>query len=320
MASFTSTLISLAAPRRLVPIVAIVVAITGAQLYYGAPRDAVIPLGLSLGFVALAPWTWRALLARRVTLARCVAYAAPAVAVVAAFGVAVPRALGLGPTFLGDAGSLAVALALYLVGGWGLGRDIELELDVEHAQLKAIRTHLDPHFLYNTLNAIAEWCSEDPKVAEEATLRLAELLRATLDALERRSWPVAREVALVEDLLALHRVRDPDAFTATVDVDPAARELELPPLVVVTLVENALKHGPRAGHRGAIAIAVRAEPTGVRAEVENPGPYVARTGGRGLATLRARLGLAYGRGARFTIAAAGADRTRAVLVLGRRAR
>ncbi|HVK82674.1 MAG TPA: histidine kinase [Kofleriaceae bacterium] len=316
MAGFTSTLIALAAPRRLVPILAIVAAISGAQLYYGAARDLVIPFGISLGFVVLAPWTWRALLAKRVTAAGGLAFAAEAVVVVAVFGDLVPHALGIGPTFLGDEGSLAVAVMLYIVGGWGLGRDIELELDVEHAQLKAIRTHLDPHFLYNTLNAIAEWCREDPEVAEEATLRLAELLRATLDALERRSWPLARELALVEDLLALHRVRDTEAFTSTLEVDPAATERELPPLLLVSLVENALKHGPRAGHRGAIAITVRVDGRGVRCEVENPGPYQPRPGGRGLATLRSRLALAYGRNASFAIGAAGPERTRAVLALG----
>lgn len=317
MASFTPTLIALAAPRRLVPILAVVAALVGVQLYYGTPRDSVIPLGLSLGFIVLAPWTWRALLAKRFSIAGALAFTAQALLVVSVFGVAIPHALSLGPTFLGDVGSLAVALILYLVGGWGLGRDIELELDVEHAQLKAIRTHLDPHFLYNTLNAIAEWCSEDPKVAEEATLRLAELLRGTLEALERRSWPLERELAIVEDLLALHRVRDAEAFTATVDVDPALAQRELPPLLLVSLVENALKHGPRNGHRGAIAITVRADGQRVRCEVENPGPFVPRTGGRGLATLRSRLALAYGRGASFAIDAAGIDRTRAVLVLGR---
>jgi two-component system, LytTR family, sensor histidine kinase AlgZ len=317
MASFTSTLLALIAPRRSIPIAGVVAALAAVQLHYGGALDVVVPIGMSLAFVALAPWSWRVLLARGLTLPRAAAFAIEAVAVVAVVGIAVPRALNLGPTFLGDEGSLVIAGVLYVVGGWGLGRDIELELDVEHAQLKAIRAHLDPHFLYNTLNAIAEWCAEDPKVAEEATLQLATLLRSTLDALELRRWPLARELALVEDLLALHRMRDPAAFTSALELEPAAAGVELPPLIVVALVENAVKHGPRAGHRGPIAIRVRPTERGLRCEVENPGPYAPGTGGRGLATLRARLALAYGRRATFAIAATTVDRTRAVLELGR---
>jgi len=306
MASFTTTLNALAAPRRALPIAAMIAALVAVELAYGDLRSALVPFGMALGFLALGPWTWRALLATRVDIVRLAAYAGGGALVVAAFGVALPYALGLGTTFFTDPGSLAIAGVLYLVGGWGLGRDIELEQDLEHVRLKAIRAYFDPHFLYNTLNTIAEWCREDPVVAEDATIRLAAMLRATLEALEQRTWPIAREVALAEDLVELHRLRDPDAFTATFEV---AGDGEIAPLVLVTLVENALKHGPRAGHRGPIAIRV----TPHRLEVENPGGYTPTRGGRGIATLRSRLAIAYGDGARFSIG--GTDRTRAVLEL-----
>lgn len=318
MARFWGTLIALAQPRRAVPIAAVFAALVGAQVYYGGWRTAVVPFAMMIAFLALAPWSWRALLANRRSWQRTAAFAAQALAVVAACGIALPRALDLGLTFLTDGGSLAIAGVLYVVGGWGLGRDIELELDLEHVRLAALRAHLDPHFLYNTLNAIAEWCADDPRVAEEATVRLADILRAILEAFEQRSWPLARELAIVDDFLALHRIRDPGAFTADVELEPAAAAIEVPPLLALALVENAVKHGPRAGHRGAIAIRVRRTGDGVRCEVENPGAYAPDGGGgRGLATLRRRLALAYGRRARFSIAASG-DRTRAVLELGRR--
>jgi two-component system sensor histidine kinase AlgZ len=317
MATFWSTLIALTAVRRSVPIALTVAALIAVQLHYGDGRAALVPAGMSLGFVGLAPWAWRTLLASQITPARVAGYVVLAILVVGAFGVGLPAALDIGPTFLTDSGSLSIAAMLFLVGGWGLGRDIELEQDLEHLRLKAVRAHLDPHFLYNTLNAIAEWCREDPAVAEEATTSLADILRSTLDALELRSWPIARELAMVDDLLALHRIRDPEAFTANVVIDPGVAALELPPLVLVGIVENAIKHGPRNGHRGPIAIAVTAIDGGVRCEVDNPGRFAPAAGhaGRGLQTLRARLALAYGRRARFTIATLDTDRTRAVLDL-----
>ncbi|MFO0615681.1 MAG: histidine kinase [Polyangiaceae bacterium] len=249
-------------------------------------------------------------------------YVTEAAAVVLALGLGLPRALGLGVTFLTDEGSLVVAGVLFAIGGWGLGRDIDVELRLEDARLKAVRAHLDPHFLYNTLNAIAEWCAEDPKVAEEATLRLAAMMRDVLEALELETWPLSRELSLTRDLLELHRVRDAGAFTASVDVDDAEGDAHVVPLALLTLVENALKHGPRKGHRGAIEIRVVKGARGVRVVVESPGPFAPVPGARtaGLPTLERRLALAHGARARLVVGPADAPaRTRATLDLPSRA-
>jgi LytS/YehU family sensor histidine kinase len=222
-----------------------------------------------------------------------------------------------GPTFLTDPGSLLVALVLYLVGGWGLGRDIELERDLTHARLLAIRAQLDPHFLYNTLNAIAEWCREDPGQAETAILRLSAMLEGVFTGLETRAWPLPRELALAGDLVALHAVRDPGALSLESRIEGEADQVEVPPLVLLLLVENAVKHGARKGHRGPIAVQVTVEASRVRIHVENPGPYQPAAPGRGLAMLRRRLEAAYGSAATVELAAAGAG-TRATLLLPRR--
>lgn len=313
MDRYASTLRALAAPRRSIPIVAVVAAITGVQLFYMRdPITAVAPLGMSAAFVLVMPWAWRVLLAPDRAVPPwlgAVVYAGLAGAVVGVFGAG--ASLVIGPTFLTDGGSLAVAGVLVLVGGWGLGRDIELELDLEHAQLKAIRAHLDPHFLFNTLNAIAEWCAEDPAVAEDATLRLAALLRDLLDGLERRTWPLGRELSLVRDFLELHRVRDRDAFTYTLPTDDTSSDAAVPPLVLLSLVENAVKHGPRKGHRGAIVLRVEHAPR-LRVEIENPGPFAPTSAGRGLAQVRKRLAHAK---ARLEIRALDDNRTLAAVSL-----
>jgi two-component system sensor histidine kinase AlgZ len=309
---FATTLTALAAPRRAIPIAAVAASLVAVQAYYGPPLAAIVPGAMAIAFVLLAPWSWRVLAGRPGGYAL---FALQAVAVVAVLGVALPRALGLGPTFLTDPGSLLVAVVLYLIGGWGLGRDLELELDLEHAQLKAVRTHLDPHFLFNTLNAIAEWCAEDPKVAEEATLRLSAILREILDGIELRAWPLVRELAVVRDLLELHRVRDPDAFSIAMGEAPPGSAIEVPPLVLASLVENAVKHGPRKGHRGPIVVRVVAA-SPVRLEVENPGPFApSAEPGRGLALLRKRLALSYGARGRLDVRAIAGGRTLAAITV-----
>jgi len=301
---FATTLRALAAPRRAVPIAAVALALVAVQLYYASSlRPALVPLALIACFVVLAPWSWRLWLGERATVsagAGGAAYALLALAVVVLCGIALPRALGLGPTYFTDAGSLGISAVLYAVGGWGLGRDIELERGLEHARLLALHTHLDPHFLYNTLNAIAEWCAEDAAVAEEAVVRLAAMLRELLAGLELTSWPLHRELALATDLLELHRLRDPGAFDVQLTVDESARDLAVPPLLVLALVENAVKHGPRAGHRGSIALEISLREDGaiLRCRVENPGPFApqaaaAAASGHGLRTLRRRLSHAY---------------------------
>lgn len=319
MASLSTTLSALAAPRRSLPIAGVIAVLVVVQVAYGSWRAGLIPAAMSLGFLLLAPWSWRVLLASGGGVLAHLGYAAGAGVVVAVTGLGVPWALGLDATFLTDPGSLAISFVLYLVGGWGLGRDLELEQSVEHLRLQAIRVHLDPHFLYNTLNAIAEWCGEDAQVAEEATLRLAELLRATLEALELRRWPLHRELALVRALLELHRIRDHEAFAFQLEVEPATEAVEVAPLLLVSVVENALKHGPRSGHRGVIAVRVNKQGRGLRCQVENPGAFSPSPGhaGRGLHTLRARLAFSYGRDFRFSIGPLEGQRTRAALELGR---
>lgn len=326
---FAATLRALAMPRRAVPIAAVTAALVAVQLYYAASATAaLVPLAMVASFVVLAPWSWRRWLGGRRASARAAwpgraAYAAVAVVAVTLSGVVLPRALGLGPTYFTDPGSLGISVVLFAVGGWGLGRDLELEHGLEEARLLALHTHLDPHFLYNTLNAIAEWCAEDAKVAEEAIARLAGMMRELLAGLELARWPLRREVALAADLLELHRLRDAEALTVSVNLDEEIADVEVPPLLVLALVENAVKHGPRSGHRGQVELEVKRRGGEVVCRVENPGPYApSPEGGHGSRTLRQRLQHAYGGRARLSIdqvndLAGDHDRprTRATLVL-----
>ncbi len=315
-------------PRRLLPMLVVSVPLLVAQAHWSRDRLG-LPLGalMVLAFVSIAPVSYRVLFPDGLDFShgavRVVLYALIGAGVILSIGAGIPKLTHMGYTFLTDRTSLAVTIALFLVGGWGLGRDIgfeqrvlRLQQEAERAQLLALKSHLDPHFLFNTLNAIAEWCRIDGETAERAVLSLSAMLRVMLDGVRSPSWPLEKELELTRQLLSLHLLRDKNLFTLVEKVDSAATAL-VPPMCVVTLVENAVKHGPGAGHRGELTLEVARVGEQVRIVVENPGAFTGpREGGVGLPTLEQHLRLAYGARARFEIRAIG-ERTRATLSVPR---
>lgn len=288
-----------------------------------APHAVWLGVAMCLAFVLCGPLGWRALV--RGSVPR---QAAGALAYGILGGVPALASLGRGETFLTQGVNALIVVALFWVGGWGLARDIQMEedlaaeqargdalrRDVENARILALRAQLDPHFLFNTLNAIAEWCREDPLVAERAILQLSGMLRTVLAGVGPAWWPLARELELVESLLDLHRVRDPGLFTLRREVADGLDDVEVPPLLLLPLVENAMTHGPSAGHRGEVLLSV----TRRRIVIENPGAFKGlREGGTGIATAQKRLSLAYGDGARLEIVQL-RDRTRCTVDLPER--
>ncbi|HFE45928.1 MAG TPA: sensor histidine kinase [Nannocystis exedens] len=321
---FADTLAALGAPKRLVPILLVSAPLVVAQ--HSFSRDSLaLPVGVLMcaGFVLIAPYLWRRWrplgdFSSQQTQTQTqtqlqnwlglLGYGVTGLLVVGLLGLGVPWALDLGPMFLTGRESLSVALALFWVGGWGLGRDIDLERNLERerergdalareaerAQLLALRSHLDPHFLFNTLNAIAEWCREDGVVAEAAILRLSTMLRTILAGVQLAEWPLAREIDLCRDVFELHRIRDPGRLSSKIVIDDGALGLMLPPMVLLPAIENAIKHGPAAGHVGEVELRVREADAGVVITVQNPGRFVGRRpGGEGVPMIERRLELAY---------------------------
>ena len=317
-------------PRRLLPILAVCAPLVIAQA--GWSRDGfATPLAIAMcvAFVTLGPVSYRVLFPDGLDLShgavRLVLYALIGAGVMLSLGVGVPRFLHMNGTFLTERTSLAVTIAMFLVGGWGLGRDIgfeqrveRLQVEAERAQLLALRSTVDPHFLFNTLNAIAEWCRVDGVVAERAVLELSAMLRAVLSGVKQTHWPLSRELELARQVFDLHLLRDRELFQLELSVPDPVPAVPVPPMCLLTLVENAMKHGPGAGHRGVVSLTVTPHGSGVVVTLENPGPFMGhRPGSAGLPTLERQLTLAYRGRARFSIlpAAANPERTRAVLEL-----
>jgi two-component system sensor histidine kinase AlgZ len=318
---YAETLAGVLAPRRLLPLAVVATPLVVAQFAFSSVKGPATALALAelIVFVLVAPFAWRALFPEESPWSwwplRLVAYAVLG-GIPAAVGILMPEVFGLGRNFLNVGVNVAVMAGLFWVGGWGLGRDVGLEnslrreqarraameREAEQAQLLALRAHLDPHFLFNTLNAIAEWCQEDPSTAEAAILRLSGLLRELLGGITAPRWPLARELQLARDVWALHRLRDPDWFTVEWDVPEPVPDVDLPPMVLLPLIENAVKHGPAKGHRGVLRLEVQVSNTALDARVSNPGPAGPdREGGTGLSTVRRRIVLAYGPTASLTL-------------------
>lgn len=170
------------------------------------------------------------------------------------------------------------------------------------AQLAKLSDELNPHFLFNALNGIKALTREDPALSRLAIDRLAELLRYSLRQSKRELVPFAEERHIVEEYIALEKMRLEERLTVRWDIVPDLDTCVLPPLSLHTLVENAIKHGisplPAGGiiHVSGIAKADQWVFT-----VVNDGSYTPGSAGSGLQNLRQRLLLQFGEAASFDI-------------------
>jgi len=177
-------------------------------------------------------------------------------------------------------------------------RELETRLMAQDAELRMLRTQVDPHFLFNSLNSISALTSIDPGAARAMTLRLAGFFRQSLGLHADRKVPLSRELDLVREFLAIEQVRFGERLRFEAEVTPEAGACLVPPMLLQPLVENAVKHGiGQMIEPGRIAIrAARAGSLlriGVENDVDPDTPCVKGTG-VGLENVRRRLAAAYG--------------------------
>lgn len=179
--------------------------------------------------------------------------------------------------------------------------NLQLRFELEQQRLLALRGQLEPHFLFNALNAISALVrSDDKRVALGAIGNLSELLRYALQASEQERVTLADECGFVSDYLALQKLRYGDRLQVRID---GLEEAEVPPLLLQPLIENALRHDLDC-HDGAsdIRLAFAGDANRLTIHISNPcgGVRPANPGlGFGLRHTRARLQMAYGERATF---------------------
>jgi two-component system, LytTR family, sensor kinase len=196
-----------------------------------------------------------------------------------------------------------------------------LEKELLAAQLRNLQSQVNPHFLFNSLNSIAALISSNPSQAERTVEQLANLFRYALDCNHGDSIQLEEEVKIIEDYLAIEKVRFGERLNYRITIDPQLRDWEIPPLLLQPLVENAIKHGiSRREENSQVSVQARLLDGKVELLVENDGPppplLPAGVGvGVGLKNLKSRCQLVYGGEFRFDLEQVTPGRTRARLWL-----
>jgi two-component sensor histidine kinase len=148
---------------------------------------------------------------------------------------------------------------------------LALTAGLNQARLDALRLQLQPHFLFNTLNAISTLVHRDPDAADELISDLSDLLRASLENKDHEV-PLAREIELLDRYLAIEQTRLGSRLRIVRDIDPAATAALVPTFLLQPLAENAIRHGlePRAAP-GTLTISARREGAELRLAVTDDG-------------------------------------------------
>ena len=203
---------------------------------------------------------------------------------------------------------------------------VRLQAQLAEARLDALRRQLDPHFLFNTLNAVSALVERDPRGVRRMIARLSELLRHSMEGSDAAEIPLERELALLQLYVDIMMVRFQGRLEVTMSATERARTGLVPQLILQPLVENAIRHGvSRVEGVGHIAVDAVVEAAGAGGEqlvlrvrdngrgpaVEDEGRRpvpgtgeIPAVGGVGLRNTRARLAQLHGDAARFTLDAA----------------
>ncbi len=189
---------------------------------------------------------------------------------------------------------------------------------VAEAELKLLQAQIEPHFLFNTLSNLQYLVETDPPAAARMLQHLSTYLRAAIPQLRQASSTLGREMQLVQAYLAIFEMRLGRRLRSQVELPEALRELAMPPMMLLTLVENAIQHGIEPTENGG-AVWVRAELQGQRlvVSVTDTGQGLAPTAahGVGLANIRERLRALYGSAARLELRAQAPSGVRAEIEL-----
>jgi sensor histidine kinase YesM len=175
----------------------------------------------------------------------------------------------------------------------------QLQARLTETQLDALRAQLDPHFLFNALNSIAETIHRDPAAADRMLVGLGELLRSSLERRDTRVVPLEEELRLLRHYLQIEQVRLGDRLDVQWDVAPGLADALVPPLLLQPLAENAIRHAIATKIApGRLEVRAWADRDGLWLAIRDDGGAQASAApirhGVGLSNIRARLALLYG--------------------------
>ena len=181
---------------------------------------------------------------------------------------------------------------------------LRLESLVKELELQTIKAHINPHFIFNSLNSIRALVDENPQRARKAVTELSNILRSSMHAEKTETVTLERELNIVKDYLALENMRFEDRLRIEYDIDEDTLDQPIPPMMLQTLVENAIKHGiSKQINGGLVKVISDFKDDYYELVVQNTGQLNGRvnSGGFGISSTTNRLNLLYGSKAKFEI-------------------
>ena len=185
---------------------------------------------------------------------------------------------------------------------------LELSASLAQARLQALKMQLHPHFLFNTLNAIATLIHKDPHVADDMIANLSNLLRLALDHSELQEVPLRKELEFLDCYLEIEQMRLGDRLRIEKKINPSVINAQVPVMILQPLAENAIRHGIEPMRNpGLVTICAEREGMFLNLTVSNSGTGVftatpaTHRPGIGLANTRARLQELYGANAQLVM-------------------
>jgi len=183
-------------------------------------------------------------------------------------------------------------------------QNLKLEANTKEIELNQLKSQLNPHFMFNSMNSIRALVDEDPKRAKIAITQLSNILRNTLMMHKNKFITLEEELVLVKDYLELEHIRYEERLSFTINVDPNTVFLQIPPMMIQTLVENGIKHGiSKYPEGGEIKISAAKTDDVFIIKIINTGQLNHNTAetGFGVANTTNRLELLFGKKAEFSL-------------------
>lgn len=185
-------------------------------------------------------------------------------------------------------------------------QQLKMQGSLKEAELNKLKSQLNPHFMFNAMNSIRALIDENPQKAKEAVTQLSNILRQTLTLEKNKVISFNDEMTLVKDYLALEKIRFEERLNYSIKLDESSSKYKIPPMLLQTLVENAIKHGiSKLTEGGIVDITTKQlENQKLQIEIINTGNYNPAENpqsGYGLANTKNRLAFVFADDASFSI-------------------
>jgi hypothetical protein len=187
---------------------------------------------------------------------------------------------------------------------------LQLAVVAKESQLQGLVSQINPHFIFNCLNSLRALIIENPSRAQNMVTQLAAILRYSLQSGKALTVPLGEELEIVNTYLQLETIRFEERLAVKMEMAPETLSIQVPPMLLQSLVENGVKHGiEKLPQGGKISVTSRMNHNTLKIEVMNSGRLLERSDSTqiGLMNVRERLRLLYGDGAALVLRNDGSD-------------